>query len=47
MLEQFHSGRVPPHQSAYYRNLIIDGNHRREAIRRTEQEVTQENPKHS
>ena len=46
-MNQIISGRVPPHQSAYYRNLIIDGNHRKEAIRRTVQEVTQETSKHS
>ena len=45
MATEIISGRVPPHQSHYYR--ILNGNHRKEAIRRTEQEVPQETPKHS
>ncbi len=43
---QIISGRVPPHQSAFYRQ-ILNGNHRTQVIKQTVIEVTQETPKHS
>ena len=38
MCKQFVSGRVPPHLSAHYRQ-ILNGNHRTEAAKQTVVEV--------
>jgi hypothetical protein len=43
-MNQIISGRVPPHQSAFYRQ-ILNGNHRTKVIKQTVVEVAHKNPK--